>query len=340
LTGYSDTLRLWPLPGNPSREVRTLTLPEENAWFDLVFDPQERFLFVVGNGDRAYIVPLDGSPPQRLEGFHDTTLLEGAAVSPGGRRVATAFSYGRGSQTLRVWDVETGELRLFDLPDGSSSKTGYEQGILDLAFADESTLFTAGDGGVHRWNLESGAHELVFATRPGYSAGMALAPDGQTALVQERELANLGVGGSVKLVDLATGAPRRLPAFGEPVNWSLALDASGTVAVSGDREGIVRVGRVSGEEPQLLVGHEGPIRFVAISPDRRWVASTGEDNTLRLWPMPDLSKPPLHTLPHDDLIAKLKSLTNFRVVRDPESAQGWKVDLDPFPGWKEIPVWQ
>ena len=102
----------------------------------------------------------------------------------------------------------------------------------------------------------------------------------------------------------------------------------------------MRVGRLSGGEPHLLMGHEGPIDYVAISPDRRWIASTGDDDTLRLWPMPDLTKPPLHTLPHDDLIAKLKSLTNLRVVRDPESAEGWKVDLDPFPGWKEIPAWQ
>jgi hypothetical protein len=74
-------------------------------------------------------------------------------------------------------------------------------------------------------------------------------------------------------------------------------------------------------------------------PCRRWVASTGEDNTLRLWPMPDLSKPPLHTLPRSELIAKLKSLTNLRAVRDATSATGWKIELGPFPGWKDVPTW-
>ena len=89
----------------------------------------------------------------------------------------------------------------------------------------------------------------------------------------------------------------------------------------------------------MLAGHTGAIDRVAISPDLRWVASTGEDNTLRLWPMPDLSKPPLHTLPHDELVAKLKSLTNLRAVRDPTSATGWKIELGPFPGWKHVPTW-
>jgi hypothetical protein len=46
----------------------------------------------------------------------------------------------------------------------------------------------------------------------------------------------------------------------------------------------------------------------------------------------DFSKPPLHTLPHDELIAKLKTLTNLRVIRDEDSATGWKLTHDPFPG--------
>ncbi len=104
-------------------------------------------------------------------------------------------------------------------------------------------------------------------------------------------------------------------------------------------DGIVRVGRLSTPEPHLLVGHKGVIDRVAISPDLRWIASTGEDNTLRLWPMPDLDKPPLHTLPHDELVAKLKSLTNLRAVRDDKSATGWTIELGPFPGWKDVPTW-
>jgi WD40 repeat protein len=341
-TSWVDgTLRLWPLPGSGSLEIRTLTLPEKGVRGRLVFDPHGRYLFVVGDKDLAYVVPLDGSPPSKLEGFDDERFLIGAAVSPSGRRVATAFNGGQGEPTLRVWDLETDELRVFDLPEDSSLNKWLARGVNDLAFADESTLYTAGDGGVRRWNLPTGEYELVLPTKPEYMAGMVLGPDGRTALVHEKGVGdNKAEGGSIKLVDLATGATRVLAAFGEPAIYSaIALDASGTLAASGDREGIVRVGPVLEGEPHLLVGHEGPVEFVAISPDGRWVASTGEDNTLRLWPMPDLDKPPFHTLPHDEFIAKLKSLTNFRVVRDPESAEGWRVELEPFPGWKNVPRW-
>ena len=39
----------------------------------------------------------------------------------------------------------------------------------------------------------------------------------------------------------------------------------------------------------------------AWSPDGTWVATCSIDNTLRLWPMPDLDQPPIHTLPHNEL---------------------------------------
>jgi hypothetical protein len=67
------------------------------------------------------------------------------------------------------------------------------------------------------------------------------------------------------------------------------------------------------------------------------VATSGDDATLRPWPMPDLSKPPLHALPLEQLLAKLRSLTNLRAVRDPASPTGWKIEAGPFPGWKEAP---
>jgi WD40 repeat protein len=81
------------------------------------------------------------------------------------------------------------------------------------------------------------------------------------------------------------------------------------------------------------------VASIAISPDLRWVATSGQDNTLRLWPMPELSKPPLHTLLHEELFANLRSLTNLRVIRDPSSPSGWKVEVGPFPGWKTVPTW-
>jgi WD40 repeat protein len=272
-------------------------------------------------------------------------MLGAAALSPSGRYAASAFYFGRGEKALRVWDVETGASRTFDLPHpaapaGAASRTsGWEGIIQNIAFAGESTLYTGGHGGARRWDLATGRQELVIEIPPDQTIRLQIRPEKNLALTRAYPVTDVPIDCQPLVQhDLATHASRALPAFGTCVNF-FDLDPSGDVAVSGDSDGVVRVGHLSRGEPHLLIGHNGVVQQVAISPDLRWVASTGEDNTLRLWPMPDLDKPPLHTRPHDELVAKLRSLTNLRAVRDAKAATGWSIELGPFPGWKDVPTW-
>jgi WD40 repeat protein len=140
------------------------------------------------------------------------------------------------------------------------------------------------------------------------------------------------------LLDLQSGQLRDLSEHGEQAHL-IALDHTGSVVVTGDAEGRLRVAPAGGGGPHLLLGHEGGVTSVAIDPEGRWIASGGFDGTIRVWPMPDLSQPPLHTLPREELVAKLKSLTNLRLVRDADLEAGWRLTHDPFPGWRNVPSW-
>ncbi|HET9795337.1 MAG TPA: hypothetical protein VFS34_12855, partial [Thermoanaerobaculia bacterium] len=256
-----------------------------------------------------------------------------------GRFVAAGYCCGEGDRVLRVWDIETATTRAFDLPrpppvsGAAAIQSNPAGGITSLTFRGESTLYSTAWDGVRRWDLASGRQATVFAAPPGGVDALVL-PDRD--LVLTRSLA--GDCAPIVVHDLAGRSSRELPAFGACVE-QVDVDPAGKILLASDRDGILRIGRLSGGEPHLLVGHKGPAAAL-ISPDRKWVASTGADNTLRLWPVPDLDKPPLHTLPQAELVAKLKSLTNFRAVRDAKSATGWKIETGPFPGWKNVPTWQ
>ena len=347
-----NVLRLWPLPGGEGREVRTLTSPSQYLWNPVAFDAADRLLLAMTWAPRTsfVLVPLDGSPPRWLREASPATDTElGAiALSPSGRRVAAAASQGEREMTLQVWDVASGQVKRFVLPASAQPTSGaggsasqFERGVGSLAFVDDATLYTAGDGGLRRWNIDTGTHELVVPAPPG-SWLSAMFSDGATrVLTIKAAFGQLDFGKAecrdMQLYDTRTRTATPMTSL-DDCHGFRALDASGTVAAFDGPDG-VRVGRLEGGPLHLLVGHKGPVGSVAISPDLRWVATAGEDATLRLWPMPDLSKPPLHTLPLDQLLGRLRSLTNLRAVRDPASSTGWKIDVGPFRGWKDVPTW-
>jgi hypothetical protein len=81
------------------------------------------------------------------------------------------------------------------------------------------------------------------------------------------------------------------------------------------------------------------VRPVAFSPAGTWLATTWADGRLRLWPLPGTGPAEVRVLGTPAVLARLKSVTNLRAVRDPKCSTGWTVELGPFPGWKDLPTW-
>ena len=88
------------------------------------------------------------------------------------------------------------------------------------------------------------------------------------------------------------------------------------------------------------VGPEAGLGFPSFSPGADRFAVGYGDGSIWLHPVPDLDSPPLNfSTPHDEFVARIKSFTNIRAVRDPNSETGWKLDYEPFPGWERAPEW-
>jgi WD40 repeat protein len=267
--------------------------------------------------------------------------LSGIAFDDARHRMAVGSNYAPGPEELSMFVVDLGSgARKVLRQRAGPTDDPYAGNVEDAVFATDGSLITGGDGGVKRWNVEDGTATILYGG-PGRFASLAASRDRRRVVA----LVGTNLGGFVALgtaetvlFDLERGSHRVLPVRGSRLTHAVALDAAGERLVTGDVTGAVRVGRVSGEEPHLLLGHTGPVTDVAVSPDGKWIASAS-GNEIRLWPMPDVSKSPFHALPHDALMARLRALTNIQVVEDAASATGYSLDTGPFPGWKDVPAW-
>jgi WD40 repeat protein len=295
----------------------------------LAIDSGGRFVVVPGSSS-VFVVPLDGGTSRKLDGFSPAVANLSVALGPNGRLIAAAPMRGPVKEkVIRIWDLESGES--WTLGPLESAGDGVQGGFVGLGFLPEGRLLSSGyDNGLHLWSLTQG-HLRSFSSGWGK---IAVSRDGRFVLRSEADSEN-----QLVRFDIETGVFSVLHSHGNDV-YRPAFDPSGRLALSTTHDGnIVQVGPVTGEEPHILFTHEVNVRSVAVSPDGRFIASSGEDGTIRLTPMPDMDEPPFHTLPHEELLKRLGAVTNVRVVEDESSSTGYRLDFVPFPGWEKVPTW-
>jgi WD40 repeat protein len=305
--------------------------------------PDERdVVFGAGSVFRASLE--DGNQDEMLRVRNFAEVLGAAAYNEKGDRAVTASVFCRPptGKFLRLWDMPSGDLlrKISLVPEGEEGDE-YKWGVVEVSFVSERQVLVAGWGGIRRFDLESGDAQTVWSTPLAGPTVMALTADKRQAIAawRLRDLTQAEADGellSPVIIDIETGERRPIATHGGRVT-AVAIDPQGRIIATGEADGTVRVGSAEGTEPHLLLGHGKPISSLAFSPDRQWLASSAGDE-IRLWPIPDLSKPPLHTLPHEELLAKLRTLTNLEAVED-EASGGYRLEIGPFPGWKDVPTW-
>jgi WD40 repeat protein len=329
---------LWPLAAGHG-DARQLSGPGCRG---IAFDPVGNR--VIRDGADGIVLQsweADGEAYQLSEatGWHFGMAFDGT-----GRRVAAGQGFGAHAKLLRVWDLATEEVWTLDLDENCQHPQRRNPCyVTSLGFAADGSLITGGPGGVRQWDLEE--ESFTWLAGPKGLGDVYLTPTGRYLFMVSGDVGPQGQVTDIEYrwTDLESGTTRRIEGPWVDGSWTvaagaLALDPSGEVLIVGEPNGTIRVGRVAGGEHHLLLGHQEGVKQVVVSPDGRWIASRTEAE-IRLWPMPDLSQAPLHTLPHEELLNRLRSLTNLRVVEDSASAGGWRLEIGPFPGWEKVPTW-
>ena len=287
--------------------------------FDLhAADPQGRYL-IIGTSSGVQKLPLDGNTPTVLDGVGRWPTLD-----PTGRYLASNPDSQKGD-TLSVLDLETGKRLELEVPGTGPIEYRHD-------FDSDGRLLVNRGGMLRRLDRQTGATEVLV------SEGI---PDFRPIGDRRRLYIGWQGTGVRTILDLEDGSRTPLSQAHQPPS-DIHIDPTGSFVVSGHPTGEIRVGPLFSEEYHLLLGHDPGVPWVKIlDVGSGWIYSRGSEDTTYLWPMPDFSKPQLHTLPYAELTAKLKALTNLRAVPDETSYSGYKIepDFSTLPSWADPPEW-
>jgi WD40 repeat protein len=337
-------LVLLPLSGETAVEPRILLRWRNGLMNVAAFDRHGGRVLVAGDGGRVQLLAPESGAIRRLEGFDEDSTIFSAALDPSGRYAAASAE-----KVIRVWDLEDDTVRLLE-PEPLAERAGLPVPVLDtrgrdrtgvvrfLRFAPDGQLYSGGYGPLVRWHPATGSGEIL---RSEVTMVGDLSTDGRFFAAAGSAHGSDLSKTELVVMHLDRGTKRTITTHRGIGRGRLArvlLDPSANALITTEDDSIIRVGSVAGDEPHMLLGHDDRVRALAVSSDGRWLASA-TDTEIRIWPMPDIEKPPFHALPLDDMVAKLDSLTNVRVVRDLESATGRRLEIGPFPGWATVPSW-
>ena len=229
--------------------------------YGISFSPDGRSLAAGSSDERLTVWRLDVGQAS-THGHGHTSMAMALAFSPDGKSLASSGQDG----SVRLWRVATGEqVRVIQ----------HQGPVSHVAFAPSGGgFFSVAEGVIHQWGPD-GQQRRVFGGHASIAGDFVIQPDGS-------RMAVLGQDGRVRLwqIESAELAARLPGEWGSHPLYSpdgrlLAVGASSGEIVLFDARSLTRV--------KSLVGHTRVIFRMAFDATGERLASTGYDQTLRIW---------------------------------------------------------
>ncbi len=241
----------------------------------LAYSPDGRFLAVARYRSVTILSASTRTPVQKL------TELAGSANAVGFSADGSLLFAAAGEAGL------FGELTLWSTADWSRQLTlrGHRDALLSAAISPDGKLAATGsyDQSIRLWDTSTGKELRVLNGHNGPVFDVAFDPTG-------RLLASASGDRTVKLWDVSRG--ERLDTFSQPLKeqYAVAFMPDGRHVVAGGVDSRIRVWKLSdsakegtNEIVESLFAHDGPILRLAVSHSGRWIVSSSEDRTVKVW---------------------------------------------------------
>ena len=222
--------------------------------------------------------------------------IKSVAITPDGKKIVS----GSDDKTIKVWDINTGKLELSIEEPG-----GHSKGIKSVAITPDGKKIVSGsdDKTIKVWDINTGKLELSIEEPNGHSEGVksvAITPDG-------KKIISGGDDETIKVWNINTGKLEL--SFEQPADYptevctgsisdgdrscsddysnriySMATALDGVRIIIGSESNKIKIwNTVTGKFENHPVGSSSKARSIAVSDDRRIIASGNSDDTIKIW---------------------------------------------------------
>ena len=290
---YNGIITLWDLKKSQKTTLQTQMTFESTKypnWFpDLAFSPDGTKLVFYGRDTNSsepwlnYVLRLtDVSTGYELVSVPDSA--SNLTFSPDGKIVA-----GTRSDTIRLWNTETGETLDISLSDPNADpEEQHRPSIGTLEFSPDGKRLAGGTmgGDVQMWDTETGEALTSFFAEERPADHRYRDPIVDVAFSSDASLLAVGSMKELRLLGNLKQIGLKEMSYGSEV-WAEALVFSpdNTVLVAGliNAGGIELWDLATGNKLTTLNGHTNGVDALAFSPDGKTLVSAGGDGTVLLW---------------------------------------------------------